>query len=153
MNKSKNIILLSGIVFNSTLILGMAFKAVDNIPNVAADYNYKYFFFSYVLPLIIMLLLMVMPTLVFALNLKGKEGKVLPVISVIINSLLIFFLLFHSLTPTIPQYLIYSEIGLIDTYFPYVVYSLGNGGLSAIGYLCLLIGSALSVSKENKTNY
>ncbi len=44
MKNSKNIVLLIGIVFSSVLILRMAFKAVGNIPNVVADYNYKYFF-------------------------------------------------------------------------------------------------------------
>lgn len=112
---------------------------------------FKYLFVSDVSPVIIMLLLMIFPVLLFVRNLKNKAGKALPIISIVINSAILFCVLFFSVTPAIPPYLIYSDLGLVDTYFSVIISFLANGGfLFIIGYLSLIIGSVLSMPKKER---
>ena len=61
--------------------------------------------------------------------------------------------IFSLVIPTIPQYIIYSELGLIDTYFTVIIGFLANGGLLFIvGYLSLIIGSVLSLPKRKTSD-
>ena len=88
-----------------------------------------------------------------AKNLKNKTGTLLPIISIIINSTVLLWVLFLSFTPAIPQYLIYSKLGLIDTYFTVIMRFLESGGLLlVIGHVALIVGSFLSLPKKKKQN-
>ena len=98
-----------------------------------------------------MLLLMLAPVLLFIRNLKNKTGKALPIISVIINCIILSLRLFSLFTPAIPQYIIYNKLGLIDTYFVIFISFLSEGGfLFIFGCLSLIIGSVLSLKKAEK---
>ncbi len=151
MKKGKNIALLIGIVCNSAVILWSMLKFVVTLFNTVSGNELKYCFFSYVFPVVIMLSLMIFPVLLLIRNLKNKAGKILPIVSIIINCAILLLLLFNSVTPAIPKYLIYSELTFIDTYFSIILSFLSNGGfLFIIGYLSLITGSVLSLSKRGK---
>ena len=58
-----------------------------------------------------------------------------------------------SFTPAIPQYLILSQMGLIDTYITYLLPILKNGTpLMFIGSLIVFIGSISGIFKKRKNN-
>ena len=98
-------------------------------------------------------LLLIIPVSLLAKNLKTKARTLLPIISIIINSTVLLWVLFLSFTPAIPQYIIYSKLGLIDTYFTVIMRFLESGGLLlVIGHVALIVGSFLSLPKKKKQN-
>lgn len=151
MRKAKNIILLIGIICNSIILLWAVFTGVISLFHTSSGDSLRYIFFNVILPAIIMLLLMLAPVLLFIRNLKNKTGKALPIISVIINCIILSLRLFSLFTPAIPQYIIYNKLGLIDTYFVIFISFLSEGGfLFIFGCLSLIIGSVLSLKKAEK---
>ncbi len=152
MKKSKNVFLLIGIIFVSIILFWSILKFVVHLfHNVSRDGMF-FLVFNDFLPAIIMLFLMAVPVLLFIRNLKNKKGIILPIISIITNCLGFLWVLFCSMTPAIPQYLIYSKLGLIDTYLTAITSFLANGGwLLIVGYLSLTIGSFLSLFQKEKT--
>ena len=58
-----------------------------------------------------------------------------------------------SFTPAIPQYLIKSKMGLIDTYIAYLLPILKNGTpFMFLGSLLILIGGLMEIFKKRKQN-
>ena len=153
MKKGKNITLLVGIACVSATIIWQVIKSIFHYFSILNEDGLKYFIAWDVSPIVIMLLLLIIPVSLLARNLKNKTGTLLPIISIIINSAVLLWVLFLSFTPAIPQYLIYSKWGLIDTYFTVIMGFLESGGLLfIIGYAAIIIGSFLSFSKNQKQN-
>ena len=153
MKRGENIALLIGIICNAISFLWSILSFVVHLFSMISGDELRYFFFGDVFPVIIMLSLMLFPVLLFVRNLKNKTGKTLPIISIIINCVILFSKIFSLVIPTIPQYIIYSELGLIDTYFTVIIGFLADGGLLFIvGYLSLIIGSVLSLPKRKTSD-
>ncbi len=153
MKRGKNITLLVGIACVSTVVVWQVIKTIFHYFSILNEDGFKYFISWDVLPIAIIFLLMIFPIVLLIRNLKNKTGKALPIISIIINGAVLLWVLFLSFTPTIPQYLIYSKLGIIDTYFSVVLRFFENGGLLFIvGYAALSIGSFLSFPKNKKQN-
>jgi len=152
MKKAKNLSLLIGVACILTVVVWRLVKAVFHYFSVLNENGFNYFIAGDALPLAIVVLSLITPTVLLVRNPKNKTGRVLPIISIIINGAVLLVLLPLSLTSTIPQYLIYSKLGLINTYFTVIMsYFEGGGILFLIGYLALIIGSFLSLPKKKQT--
>ena len=151
MKKGKNITLLIGIICNFTIAVLQLMQFIYHSLNVLTGKNIKYFLNGDIFPIAIIFLLMIFPIVLLIRNLKNKTGKALPIISITINCTVLLWLLYFSFTPAIPQYLIISKWGVIDTYLVLIVNFLKSGGLLfVIGYAALIIGSFLSFPKNKK---
>jgi len=76
-------------------------------------------------------------------------------LAVVSGTIMLWNIIFTALsfTPAIPQYLILSQMGLIDTYITYLLPILKNGTpLMFIGSLLILIGSFMEIFKKRKNN-
>ena len=155
MKNTKNLTLLIGIVCSSVFVLfsliRFAFNAVNSV-TVGATLGY--FVFDDLIPALINALLTLLPIILLVSNLKNKTRTTLPIICIVINGLLFIMTLFTVITPAIPKYLIYSELGLIDTYFVTFTHFFTRGKfLFLMEYALLMIGSVLSLpKKQNKTD-
>ena len=149
MKKAKNIIFLIGIIFNLLYIVLQLFKFVCNcitvLPNNDTAYI-EYFLMSDLLPILIVLVLMILPMILFILNLKNKVGKVFPIISAITCGSFSLLMLFSAVTPTILQYIIYSKLGLINTYFSSFLHFLDSSTFA--GFMLLTVGSIMLLIKS-----
>ena len=153
MKKGKNITLLVGIACVSAVVIWQVIKTIFHYFSILNEDGFKYFIAWDISPIVIMFLLLIIPVSLLAKNLKNKTGTLLPIISIIINSTVLLWVLFLSFTPAIPQYLIYSKLGLIDTYFTVIMRFLESGGLLlVIGHVALIVGSFLSLPKKKKQN-
>ncbi len=151
MKKGKNITLLIGIICNFTIAVWQLMQFIYHRLTVLTEKNIKYFLNGDILPIAIIFLLMIFPVVLLVQNLKNKTKKVLPIVSIIVNCVVLLWVLFFSFTPAIPQYLIISKWGVIDTYLVLIVNFLKSGGLLfVIGYAVLIIGSFLSFPKNKK---
>ena len=151
MKKGKNITLLIGIICNFTIAVWQLMQFIYHSLTVMTEKNIKYFLNGDILPIAIIFLLMIFPVVLLVHNLKSKTGKVLPIVSIIVNCVVLLWILLFSFTPDIPQYLIISKLGIIDTYLVLIVNFLKSGGLLfIIGYALLIIGSFLSLPKKKK---
>lgn len=152
MKKAKNSILLIGIIFNFGYIVLQLFKfiyhCVTVLPNNGTA-HIEYFLTSDLLPILILLVLMLLPVVLFILNLRNKAGKVLPIISAVMCGVVSLLMIFSLVTPAIPQYITYSKLALIDTYFVIILDFFTNGGiLYFIGFVLLTVGSITSLIKS-----
>lgn len=153
MKKGKNITLLVGIACVSAVVIWQVIKTIFHYFSILNEDGFKYFIAWDISPIVIMFLLLIIPVSLLAKNLKNKTRTLLPIISIIINSTVLLWVLFLSFTPAIPQYLIYSKLGLIDTYFTVIMGFLESGGLLlVIGHVALIVGSFLSLPKKKKQN-
>ena len=153
MKKGKNITLIIGIICIFTFTVWQLIQSVYHGFTGLAEKNIKYFLLGYILPIAIILLLMIFPVVLLVQNLKNKTGKVLPIVSIIVNCVALLWVLFFSFAPALPQYLILSKLGIIDTYLAFIVMFLKSGGLLFVfGYAALIIGSFLSFPKNQKQN-
>ena len=153
MKKGKNITLIIGIICNFTIAVWQLMQFVYHSFTVLTEKNIKYFLNGDISPIAIILLLIIFPVVLLVQNLKNKTGKVLPIVSIIVNCVALLWVLFFWLTPAIPQYLILSKFGIIETYLVFIVNFLKSGGLLfVIGYAALIIGSFLSFPKNQKQN-
>lgn len=153
MKKGKNITLLVGIACVSAVVIWQVIKTIFHYFSILNEDGFKYFIAWDISPIVIMFLLLIIPVSLLARNLKNKTGTLLPIISIIINSTVLLWVLFLSFTPAIPQYIIYSKLGLIDTYFTVIMGFLESGGLLlVIGHVALIVGSFLSLPKKKKQN-
>ena len=151
MKKGKNITLLIGIACAFAYVLFLVIQATFYYGSIVDKLGYLSAITSYILPFVIAVALLVFPTVLLVRNLKNKTGKVLPIVSAIINCLTLFGGLYFSFVPAIPNYLILNELGLIDIYSQMIVNFLKNGGILLItGYVLLIIGSFLSFPKKKK---
>ena len=150
MKKGKNITLIIGIICIFTIAVWQLMQFVYHSFTVLTEKNIKYFLIGDISPIAIILLLMIFPVVLLVQNLKNKTGKVLPIVSIIVNCIALLWVLFFSFTPAIPQYLILSKLGIIDVF---IVNFLKSGSLLfVIGYAALIIGSFLSFPKNQKQN-
>ena len=87
--------------------------------------------------------------------LKNPLRKNVVWLAVVSGGLMLWNIIFTvlSFTPAIPQYLILSQMGLIDTYITYLLPVLKNGTpLMFIGSLLILIGGLMEIFKKRKNN-
>ena len=151
MKKAKNILLLAGIISCAVYFLWSIIYFLTEIFS-SQEENWKRFVRADVLnPALFWLLWLVIPVLLLVFNLTGKDGKTMPILSMSVCAIILVVWLFTALTPAIPQYLVFSKVGLLDTYFVHILKFMGEGGwLLFDGYVCVLIGSILSLPKRNK---
>ena len=142
MKKVKNILLLSGIIL----------YIVDNCLNLYSsapwNANSNYFLYNIFVACASTIIFCLLPILLLVLNLKNKYNKVFFIIAAILS---VLNLLYHSIDPyltAIPEYLILSKLGLIDTLWVYV-FSRG-GILRLIGSIIITVGAILPIKKEKK---
>ena len=150
MKKGKNITLLIGVACVFVVAVWQVIEFVfNNLPIIKED-SFKSYIVLDISPIVIVFLLLVIPVVLLVQNLENKTGKVLPIVSIIVNCVALFGVLFLSFTPTIPEYLIYNKLEMKDLYFTVILRFLENGGLLfVIGYAALIIGSFLSFPKNN----
>ena len=148
MKKAKNIVLLIGIICNLLYILLQIFKFVYHCITILPPINLKYFIIGDFVPILITIAILILPVILLIRNLKNKTGKVLPIISAMMCGVVGLSILFSLLTPAIPQYLIYSKLGLIDTYLTIILNFITNGGILVLaGFVLLIVGSVMSIFK------
>ena len=148
MKKAKNIVLLIGIICNLLYILLQIFKFVYHCITILPPINLKYFIIGDFVPILITIAILILPVILLIRNLKNKTGKVLPIISAMMCGVVGLSILFSLLTPAIPQYLIYSKLGLIDTYLTIILSFITNGGILVLaGFVLLIVGSVMSIFK------
>ena len=148
MKKAKNIVLLIGVILNFLFILLQIFKFVYHCITILPPINLKYFIIGDFVPILITIAILVLPVILLIRNLKNKTGKVLPIISAMMCGVVSLSILFSLLTPAIPQYLIYSKLGLIDTYLTIILSFITNGGILVLaGFVLLIVGSVMSIFK------
>ncbi len=147
MKKAKNIILLIGVVVIvlSSAFLTYNFFSLLDFTSMDAEYN----FYSYQLPMTIISAFLVLPILLFVRNLMGKTGKVLPIISVVVNSIFLVTTLCLSVMVKMPSFLIGSKLSLVETFTGSVIsYFVGSEVLLIIAFALIVVGSVLSLPKK-----
>lgn len=151
MKKGKNITLLIGIACVFTVVLLQVIESIFDYIFSLNKENFQHIITWDISPFVLLCLLLIIPVVLLVRNLKNKTGKLLPIISILTNCTALLWVLFLLFTPTIPQYLIISKPGLMDTYFTVIVQFLKSGGLLFfVGYTLLIFGSFLSLSKNRK---
>ncbi len=143
MKKRKNILLLIGICF---YVLSMLLKILTIITKDLSPYQINVI----LLYVLVTLLHIALPTILLILNLKNKFNKVFTIIVATLSALLSVYLLIDPYLRAIPEYLILSKLGLIDTIWVYILPR--SGILSLISSLMITVGSVLSIEKKNN-NY
>lgn len=149
--KAKNSLLLSGIGCFAVYFLWSMVRCLIEMFTAQEENYVRFLMANQFYPALFLLLLTVPPVLLLVRNLKGKDGKVLPILSVVLYAFVLVLWLFSAVTPAIPQYLVYSKVGLVDTYFIHILkYLSGDGLLLFAGYNLTLAGSILFLIKTNK---
>ena len=93
----------------------------------------------------------VCPALLLVNNLRGKVGKVLPIVTIVITVIVMALALISALPMPIPQYLMISALGLIDTYGVMLFHYLANGGLCyLLGGGCVIVGCIITLCDNKK---
>ena len=151
MKKVKNILLLSGTACCAIYFVWSLVRVVIDLSLVRYDNGVPFVLANQVYPALFWTLLLIFPVLLLVRNLKEKDGKVMPILSTSVYAAILAVWFFTALTPAIPQYLVFSKIGLVDTYFIHVLKYMGEGGwLLFAGIAGVFIGSILSLPKRNK---
>ncbi|MBR0447024.1 MAG: hypothetical protein IIX28_00955 [Clostridia bacterium] len=151
MKKAKNILLLAGVISCAIYFLWSLVRVLIDLSFAQDDNGVRFVLANQVYPALFWTLLLIFPVLLLVRNLKGKDGKTMPILSITVCAIILVVWLFTALTPAIPQYLVFSKVGLLDTYFVHVLKFMGEGGwLLFDGYVCVFIGSILSLPKRNK---
>ncbi len=76
-------------------------------------------------------------------------------LSIVSGAIFLFYLVFSvlSVIPAIPKYLIYSKLGIVDTYITYILSLLENGSLLMIfGALVIFLGALIEIFSKRKQN-
>ena len=151
MNKAKNLLLMIGIAYLALIGLESIVGFFCHLPGVLDDNDLTFLLFNELYPSLLHLALLPLPVVLLWQNLKNRSGKVLPIATIVVHSVLLLLLLWVMVTPSIPQYLVLSKLGLTDTFFTIVLFFLGEGGFSLlVGYLLTVISSVLSLPKRNQ---
>jgi hypothetical protein len=147
MKKAKNIILLIGIcmiALSAVLITYDFFSSLD-YTSMDAEHN----FYSYQLPMTAISALLVLPILLFVRNLMGKTRKVLPIVSIAVNSVIFAMVAGSLFAESVSQYVITNEIGLTDNFADYVLnFTTNSTALIVVSLVLIIVGSALSLIKK-----
>ena len=150
MKKMKNWVLLIGIACVFMAVIGQIVKLFSYYFNTLYSNNLKTLTIWDVSPVLIILLLQIIPIFLLLQNLKSKTGKILPFVCLTINCVTFLWVMFSSFTSTVPQYLVINKWGIIQTYLVALEGFLSNVGiLFIIGYVMIIIGSFLSLTKKN----
>lgn len=86
---------------------------------------------------------------------KNSERNKAIRLSIASGAILLFDLVFTilSFTPAIPQYLIYSKLGIIDTYITYLIPIFEGGAFFMfIGVLLIFIGTMIQILSKRHPN-
>ena len=151
MKKAKNILLLAGMISCAIYFLWSLVRVLIDLSFAQDDNGVRFVLANQVYPALFWLLFLIFPVLLLVRNLKEKDRKTMPILSITVCAIIIVVWLFTALTPAIPQYLVFSKIGLVDTYFIHILKFMGEGGwLLFAGYVGVFIGSILSLPKQNK---
>lgn len=151
MKKAKNILLLTGIISCAIYFVWSLVRVVIDLSLVQDENGVIFVLANQLFPALFWTLLLIFPVLLLVRNLQEKDGKVMPILSTSVYAAILAVWFFTALTPAIPQYLIFSKIGLVDTYFIHVLIYMGEGGwLLFAGMAGVFIGSILSLPKRNK---
>ena len=154
MKKTKNIVLLIGVIFNSLYILLQLARFVYQCFTIVPQTGFgglKYVIYNDFYPSLITVAIMLLPVILLILNLKNKAGRVLPILSAIVCGLVSALQFFALITPAIPQYLIYSKLHLIETYWVIWINFITDGGiLYFLGFVLLTVGSVMSLFKSKE---
>lgn len=136
-----------------TLLIGMVCITLNlwyTLNFIPVSFQVKYFLISAALPIISTLLMLSFPLLLIIQNHKRKTSKVLPIISIVVNSIIFIAAISLTLTAGMPNYLILNKLNLVNSYAAYLITFLGGGGLwFIIGFSLIIVGSILSLPKKN----
>lgn len=152
MKKAKNILLFGAIclyVINSLII--DVWKVIHNIYPDNEGIT-LYVVINILFSVIGTLFYIALPTVLLRLNLKNKYNKGFVITVVVLSALAAIYSLIDPYTLAIPQYLVLSKIGLIDTYWGSSFLELlpDGGVLSAISSILITVGAILSKENTNK---
>ena len=150
MKKAKNILLLSGICL---YMLNVCLECYTLLPNYDDSFSTavsRYIINNVIIAFVAGMLFVVLPIILLCMNIKVKYSKVFTIIVVVLSSLYAAYLLINPYLTAIPVYLIFSKLGLLDTY---LLYLLPSGGLlrsiGAISFVMITTGAILSIEKKN----
>ena len=128
----------------------MCLECYTFLPKNAGEIS-TYIINSVLISFLVGLLMVTLPIILLCVNTKGKYSKVFTIIVTIFSALSTIYLLINSYLTAVPEYLIYSKLGILDTY---LVYLLPGGGLlrsiSILSLSMITIGAILSIKKEQK---
>ena len=142
MNKSKNIFLFVGVLL---YILDVVYGVYCSL---SWEANSKYFLTQVLISCGLIILLSVLPITLLILNLNNKYNKVFTIIVAVLSILILIYNLIDPYLSAVPEYLILSKLGLIDTYW---VYIFSRGGIFRLfGSILTTIGAISSIKKEQK---
>ncbi len=148
MKKANNILLLLGICL---YMVNVCLECYTFLPKNAVEIS-PYIIISVLIPFLVGLLMVTLPIILLCVNTRGKYSKVFTIIVTIFSALPTIYLLIDPYLVAVPEYLIYSKLGILDTY---LVYLLPPGGgllrsISIISLSMITIGAILSIKKEQK---
>ena len=151
MKKANNILLLLGIcLYMVNVCLGCYTFLPNNVDELSKP-QILYVINSTIISFLSGLIVVALPIILLCVNLKRKYSKVFTIIVTIFSALPTIYLLIDPYLIAVPEYLIYSKLGILDTY---LVYLLPGGGLlrsiSIISLSMITIGAILSIKKEQK---
>ena len=140
-------------------IFNSFFDIFSRLPQSADLENHsRYFLNSIILTSVSVLVQLIIGALLgfFTLKfLKNPLRKKVVGLAIVSAAIMLWNIIFTALsfTPAIPQYLILSKMGLIDTYIAYLLPILKNGTpLMFTGALLILIGSLMEIFKKRTKN-
>lgn len=145
MKKAKNVLLLTGICLYAINVVLELFIFLPNISSFAKSII-PYVITSIFICVLKIAIVVMLPTILLCLNLKDKFSKIFTIIVVILSALSNVYLLIDPYLSAIPQYLILSKLGLVDTWFIYLLS--GNGILCLISSILITIGAIMSCKKS-----
>ena len=156
MKKAKNITLLTGIICSVILVIWTILGV-----SVAVYYNFRAHpfsewskhYFNEVIPPLFVLLLNILPVVLLIRNLKGKQGTVLPILSIVVNAAVLLFGLHFEIINSLADYRIYIYLGYIDSWTDFIWPFIKNGGaLFIVGYTLMIVGSSMSFPRRKNKN-
>ena len=156
MKKAKNITLLTGIICSVLLviwtILGVSVAVYYNF-RAHAFSEWSKHYFNEVIPPLFVLLLNILPVVLLVRNLKGKQGIVLPILSIVVNAAVLLFGLHFEIINSLVDYKIYIYLGYIDSWTDFIWPFIRNGGvLFVVGYTLMIVGSSMSFPRRKNKN-
>lgn len=153
MKKGKNITLLIGIICIAVQLLFAIFQLLNKVfcynPGEGLESLRFYVIQSSLIDVVSSVILICFPLILLFRNFKNKSGKVLPIISIVLNCILLCRIVLSVIANIrkIPSYIILAKLGLIDTY--QILLSV-NLFFLVVGLLLTIIGSALSLLKKKE---
>ena len=146
MKRGKNILLLIGIVCTGIVLLLNIGRFFISALNGVSD-----FYLALIgINVLLYALWMLFPSILLLRNLRNKRSIMIATISIIVS---VAYLLkdISALISLLPNYLLLSKLGLIDTYLTVILSYIKNSGLVvSLGQILIIIGSVLSLRKKEE---